>query len=164
MIQELPFVLIIIINQFKFIMQFSKLIHNSLKFIASILSLLISLRCFSLFFIYNTPFLCFLGLCCFIQCRTGNDNPPVTFAIAACETQNVNVTVLPSFGLSHETNSVTAKDMWDTMVQVLVYNMTIWQHHCVVLPYFHAFYFFVLYFNLPSLFIQYRPQSINLYL
>lgn len=53
------------------------------------------------------------------QCRTAKDNPPVTFAIAACETQNVNVTVLPSFGISGETG-ITASDMWTTMVQVAV--------------------------------------------
>ncbi|KAF8394139.1 hypothetical protein HHK36_020345 [Tetracentron sinense] len=44
------------------------------------------------------------------------DNPPVTFAIAACETQNVNVTVLPCFGLS-EASCITAKDMWSTMAE-----------------------------------------------
>lgn len=49
--------------------------------------------------------------------RTAKENHPVTFAIAACETQNVNVTVLPNFGLSGE-NSVTARDMWASMVQV----------------------------------------------
>ncbi|PSS35699.1 Non-lysosomal glucosylceramidase [Actinidia chinensis var. chinensis] len=48
--------------------------------------------------------------------KTDKENPPVTFAIAACETQNVNVTVLPCFGLS-EGSSVTAKDMWDKMTQ-----------------------------------------------
>ncbi|KAI3430132.1 Heme O synthase [Psidium guajava] len=48
--------------------------------------------------------------------KTAKGNPPVTFAIAACETQNVNVTVLPSFGLSQE-SCVTAKDMWGTMVR-----------------------------------------------
>ncbi|MQM17314.1 hypothetical protein Taro_050281 [Colocasia esculenta] len=48
--------------------------------------------------------------------KTAKDNPPVTFAIAACETQNVNVTVLPSFGLSAG-SCVTARDMWGTMVQ-----------------------------------------------
>ncbi|RWW31076.1 hypothetical protein GW17_00004323 [Ensete ventricosum] len=48
---------------------------------------------------------------------TAKDNPPVTFAIAACETQNVTVTVLPSFGLSGE-NYVSAQGMWSTMVQV----------------------------------------------
>lgn len=52
-------------------------------------------------------------------CRTAKDNPPVTFAIAACETQNVSVTVLPSFGLS-EGSHVTAKDMWGKMVQVAI--------------------------------------------
>lgn len=48
--------------------------------------------------------------------KTAKDNPPVTFAIAACETQNVNVTVLPCFGLS-EGSCITAKDMWGKMVQ-----------------------------------------------
>lgn len=48
--------------------------------------------------------------------RTAKGSPPVTFSIAACETQNVNVTVLPCFGLSQE-SSITAKDMWDTMAQ-----------------------------------------------
>ncbi|MBA0651488.1 hypothetical protein Goklo_018809, partial [Gossypium klotzschianum] len=48
--------------------------------------------------------------------RTAKGNPPVTFAIAACETQNVNVTVLPCFGLT-EGRSVTARQMWDKMMQ-----------------------------------------------
>ncbi|KNA16832.1 hypothetical protein SOVF_085430 [Spinacia oleracea] len=48
--------------------------------------------------------------------KTAKDNPPVTFAIAACETQNVNVTVLPCFGLA-EGSSITAKDMWSKMTQ-----------------------------------------------
>ncbi|KAF8402073.1 hypothetical protein HHK36_013025 [Tetracentron sinense] len=51
-----------------------------------------------------------------IALLTAKDNPPVTFAIAACETQNVNVTVLPCFGLS-EASRITAKGMWGTMVQ-----------------------------------------------
>ncbi|GFP98321.1 non-lysosomal glucosylceramidase [Phtheirospermum japonicum] len=49
-------------------------------------------------------------------CRTAKDNPPVTYAIAACETQNVNVSVLPCFGLN-EGSCVTAKDMWGKMTQ-----------------------------------------------
>ncbi|OVA09144.1 Glucosylceramidase [Macleaya cordata] len=49
-------------------------------------------------------------------CRTAKGNPPVTFAIAACETQNVNVTVLPCFGLTEQSH-VTAKHMWDKMAQ-----------------------------------------------
>lgn len=48
--------------------------------------------------------------------KTAKDNPPVTYAIAASETQNVSVSVLPSFGLT-EGSSVTAKDMWGKMVQ-----------------------------------------------
>lgn len=55
----------------------------------------------------------------FIYCRTAKGNPPVTFAIAACETQNVSVSVLPCFGLSEGSNP-TAKDMWGKMVQVLI--------------------------------------------
>ncbi|GMY32982.1 chromatin structure-remodeling complex protein SYD-like, partial [Fagus crenata] len=51
--------------------------------------------------------------------RTAKGNPPVTFSISACETHNVSVTVLPSFGLS-EGSRVTAKDMWDRMVQVII--------------------------------------------
>ena len=54
--------------------------------------------------------------------RTAKGNHPVTFAVAACETQNVNVTVLPSFGLSEGTN-VTAKEMWGKMAQVFNMNM-----------------------------------------
>ncbi|XP_015695224.1 non-lysosomal glucosylceramidase-like isoform X2 [Oryza brachyantha] len=48
--------------------------------------------------------------------KTANDNPPVTFAVAACENQNVNVTVLPAFGLSGE-SSITAREMWGTLIQ-----------------------------------------------
>ncbi|XP_027119001.1 uncharacterized protein [Coffea arabica] len=48
--------------------------------------------------------------------RTTKDNPPVTYAIAASETQNVSVSVLPCFGLT-EGSCVTAKDMWGKMVE-----------------------------------------------
>ncbi|KAI3980350.1 hypothetical protein MKX01_003889 [Papaver californicum] len=48
--------------------------------------------------------------------KTAKENPPVTFAIAACETQNVNVTVSPCFGVTDQ-NRVTAKNIWDTMAQ-----------------------------------------------
>ncbi|XP_031097658.1 non-lysosomal glucosylceramidase [Ipomoea triloba] len=48
--------------------------------------------------------------------KTAKGNPPVTFAIAACETQNVSVTVLPCFGLT-EGSCITAKDMWGKMAQ-----------------------------------------------
>ncbi|KAK6781205.1 hypothetical protein RDI58_023389 [Solanum bulbocastanum] len=54
-------------------------------------------------------------ICCWLDYRT-KENPPVTFAVAACETQNVSVTVLPCFGLT-EGSCVTAKDMWGKMVQ-----------------------------------------------
>lgn len=52
-----------------------------------------------------------------MDCRTTKENPPVTFAIAASETQNVSVSVLPCFGLT-EGSCVTAKDMWGKMVEV----------------------------------------------
>lgn len=55
----------------------------------------------------------------FITYRTAKDNPPVTYAIAACETQNVSVSVLPCFGLN-EGSCVTAKDMWGKMAQVKI--------------------------------------------
>lgn len=60
----------------------------------------------------------------FITFRTAKDNPPVTYAIAACETQNVSVSVLPCFGLT-EGSHVTAKDMWGKMVQVKIGSMLI---------------------------------------
>nr|GEU53925.1 26S proteasome regulatory subunit 6A homolog [Tanacetum cinerariifolium] len=53
-------------------------------------------------------------LACFYITRQPN-----TFVVAACETQNVNVTVLPSFDLS-EGSSVTAKEIWGKMAQVKV--------------------------------------------
>ncbi|ONM35773.1 Serine/arginine-rich splicing factor SR45a [Zea mays] len=34
---------------------------------------------------------------------SSKDNPPITFAVAACETQDVNVIVLPVIGLSGDT-------------------------------------------------------------
>ncbi|XP_068652422.1 uncharacterized protein [Aristolochia californica] len=65
----------------------------------------------------NEPFIAEDGVSgVLLHHKTAKDNPPVTFAIAASETQNVNVTVLPCFGLS-EDSRVTAKDMWDRMAQ-----------------------------------------------
>ncbi|XP_051118072.1 uncharacterized protein LOC127242544 isoform X2 [Andrographis paniculata] len=46
--------------------------------------------------------------------KTAKNNPPVTYSIAACETQNVSVSVLPCFGLN-EGCCITAKDMWGKM-------------------------------------------------
>ncbi|KAL5990442.1 hypothetical protein ACLOJK_011342 [Asimina triloba] len=57
----------------------------------------------------NLSLLCYSGW-------TAKGNPPVTFAIAACETQNVNVTILPCFSLSEEAH-VTAKDIWGKMAE-----------------------------------------------
>lgn len=91
-------------------------------------------QCRSFCLYLRLPFLCdpdtgiicmfFVYHCLLINlffCRTAKGQPPVTFAVAACETQNVNVTVLPCFGLSQESN-VTAKDMWGLMSQVLLVN------------------------------------------
>ncbi|XP_015697380.1 non-lysosomal glucosylceramidase-like isoform X2 [Oryza brachyantha] len=66
---------------------------------------------------FNEPFIAEDGVSgVLLHHKTAKDNPPVTFAIAACETQNVNVTVLPVFGLSGE-GQVSAKQMWDKMAQ-----------------------------------------------
>jgi non-lysosomal glucosylceramidase len=68
---------------------------------------------------YNEPFIAEDGVSgVLLHHKTAKDNPPVTFAVAACETQNVNVTVLPVFGLTGE-NHVSAKEMWNTIVQVI---------------------------------------------
>ncbi|MED6134806.1 hypothetical protein PIB30_040420 [Stylosanthes scabra] len=65
----------------------------------------------------NEPFIAEDGVSgVLLHHKTGKGNPPVTFAIAACETQNVSVSVLPTFGLS-EKSSTTAKGMWCKMVQ-----------------------------------------------
>ncbi|CAK8571966.1 unnamed protein product [Lathyrus sativus] len=65
----------------------------------------------------NEPFIAEDGISgVLLYHKTAKDNPPVTFAIAACETQNVSVSVLPNFGLS-DRSSVTAKGMWSKMVK-----------------------------------------------
>eukprot|EP00262_Sarcandra_glabra_P004792 TRINITY_DN16038_c0_g2_i2.p1 TRINITY_DN16038_c0_g2~~TRINITY_DN16038_c0_g2_i2.p1 ORF type:complete len:855 (-),score=154.47 TRINITY_DN16038_c0_g2_i2:324-2852(-) len=65
----------------------------------------------------NEPFIANDGVSgVLLHHKTAKDNPPVSFAIAASETQNVNVTVLPCFGLTEE-SCITAKDMWGKMVE-----------------------------------------------
>ncbi|KAL8121127.1 uncharacterized protein LOC141725055 [Apium graveolens] len=65
----------------------------------------------------NEPFIAEDGVSgVLLHHKTSKGNHPVTFAIAACETQNVSVTVLPSFGLSKE-SCPTAKAMWGKMAQ-----------------------------------------------
>ncbi|CAL0321180.1 unnamed protein product [Lupinus luteus] len=65
----------------------------------------------------NEPFIAEDGVSgVLLHHKTAKGNPPVTFAIAACETQNVSVSVLPCFGLTDGSN-ITAKDMWCKMVQ-----------------------------------------------
>ncbi|KAK9081357.1 hypothetical protein Syun_031136 [Stephania yunnanensis] len=64
----------------------------------------------------NEPFIGEDGVSGVLLHHKAKDNPPVTFAIAACETQNVDVSVLPSFGLTEQSH-ITAKDMWGKMAQ-----------------------------------------------
>ncbi|KAK4341575.1 hypothetical protein RND71_040076 [Anisodus tanguticus] len=64
----------------------------------------------------NEPFIGEDGVSGVLLHHKTKENPPVTFAVAACETQNVSVTVLPCFGLT-EGSCVTAKDMWGKMAQ-----------------------------------------------
>ncbi|KAJ8755469.1 hypothetical protein K2173_019267 [Erythroxylum novogranatense] len=65
----------------------------------------------------NEPFIGDDGVCgVLLHHKTAKGSPPVTFAVAACETQNVNVTVLPCFGLS-EGSCITARDVWGKMAQ-----------------------------------------------
>jgi len=52
-------------------------------------------------------------------CRTGNGHPPVTYAIAAQETEDVHVSECPCFLVSgHSPKEITAKEMWDEIKKV----------------------------------------------
>eukprot|EP01018_Ginkgo_biloba_P009127 Gb_37177 [translate_table: standard] len=65
----------------------------------------------------NRPFISDNGVCgMLLHHKTEKDYPPVTFAIASQQTENVHVTVLPCFGLSSGSYT-SAKDMWVTMKQ-----------------------------------------------
>lgn len=48
-----------------------------------------------------------------LQHKTGNGLPPVTFAVAAEETNIVHVSECPIFVMSGNSKGVTAKEMWD---------------------------------------------------
>ncbi|PKA53377.1 hypothetical protein AXF42_Ash012318 [Apostasia shenzhenica] len=50
--------------------------------------------------------------------RTANEQPPVTFAIAAQETSDVHVSECPFFVISGDANAFTARDMWDEIKKV----------------------------------------------
>ncbi|XP_050218505.1 uncharacterized protein LOC126669165 isoform X2 [Mercurialis annua] len=45
--------------------------------------------------------------------KTGNGQPPLTFAIAAQETSDVHVSECPCFLISGDSQGITAKNMWD---------------------------------------------------
>ncbi|KAL3634373.1 hypothetical protein CASFOL_021427 [Castilleja foliolosa] len=72
----------------------------------------------------------------FVYTMTAKDNPLVTYAIAACEIQNVSVSVLHCFGLN-EGSCVTAKDMWgkmaqtDTLIEIISSRDRACHHHPV---------------------------------
>lgn len=50
--------------------------------------------------------------------RTANDRSPVTFAIAAEETEYVHISECPVFVVSGSYNGISAKDMWHEVKQV----------------------------------------------
>ncbi|GFP81252.1 non-lysosomal glucosylceramidase [Phtheirospermum japonicum] len=49
----------------------------------------------------------------FLHVRTSNGRPPVTFAIAAQETDEIHVSDCPSFLISGNSPIITAKNMWE---------------------------------------------------
>lgn len=51
--------------------------------------------------------------------RTANEQSPVTFAIAAQETEYVHISECPVFVISGSYNGISAKDMWHEVKQVM---------------------------------------------
>jgi len=51
--------------------------------------------------------------------RTANEQSPVTFAIAAEETEYVHVSECPVFVISGSYEGISAKDMWQEIKQVM---------------------------------------------
>lgn len=51
--------------------------------------------------------------------RTANDRSPVTFAIAAEETEYVHISECPVFVISGAYKGISAKDMWHEVKQVM---------------------------------------------
>jgi len=56
-------------------------------------------------------------LICLIY-RTANERSPVTFAIAAEETEDVHISECPVFVISGAYSSISAKNMWNEVKQV----------------------------------------------
>lgn len=54
----------------------------------------------------------------YMQYRTANGHPPVTFAVAARETDGIHVSECPCFGISGNSGCITAKDMWHEIKEV----------------------------------------------
>ncbi|CAJ1940443.1 unnamed protein product [Sphenostylis stenocarpa] len=50
--------------------------------------------------------------------KTANERSPVTFAIAAEETEYVHISECPVFVISGDYNGISAKDMWDEVKQI----------------------------------------------
>lgn len=63
--------------------------------------------------------------------KTAEGYPPVTFAIASRQTDNVDVTVLPCFGLSNRSYT-SAKDMWVTMREQGHFDEENWNEDCSI--------------------------------
>lgn len=62
---------------------------------------------------------------CFVQVtpciywyRTLDELPPVTFAIAAQETDGVRISECPCFLISGNSQGITAKEMWEEIKEV----------------------------------------------
>nr|GMD70815.1 non-lysosomal glucosylceramidase-like isoform X1 [Ipomoea batatas] len=51
--------------------------------------------------------------CILLHHNTSNGHPPVTFAMAARETEEVRVSECPCFSISGDSNNPTAKDIWN---------------------------------------------------
>ena len=58
------------------------------------------------------------------QHRTADGQPPVTFAIAAQETNHVRVSECPSFVISGDSEGFTANDMWREIKEVGLTSIT----------------------------------------
>lgn len=50
--------------------------------------------------------------------RTANGLPPVTFAIAAEQTEGIHVSECPRFVISGNSKGITAKEMWSEIKEV----------------------------------------------
>lgn len=71
---------------------------------------LLNLKCANYISLHLTPFIC--------QSRTANGLPPVTFAIAAEETDGIHVSECPCFVISGDSKGITAKEMWQEIKEV----------------------------------------------